>query len=410
VSVTWDAVIVNYNGELFLDPCLRALARTQVPPARTIVVDNASTDDSIKELSGWPSAEVVQLSENTGFAGGANRGVWASDSEIVVILNPDVEVTSSFGAELGRVFARDEALGAAGAKLTYPNSQVLQHAGGNVHLPILTTSHRGEHEPDDGSFDRPADVDYVTGALMAIRRTAFDAIGGFDESYFPAYWEDVDLCYRLRDTGWSVRYEPSLQGVHHEGAGEERGNDYFTFWTRNRLRFALRHLSADQWWQEFVPAEIERLRGELSAAESEDWLVRSGGASIETLARSGGVSQLNLEPVSNPNKLLTSITAIRDLTLKSDPAPPPLGPGDGVIRRLKRVLGRFSGRIYAEELYWQQRQFNEAVVRAFEAQDRMNRELVAQLLFTLLLHGEHRARGKAEPTRTAVSQFPEDAM
>jgi hypothetical protein len=147
-----------------------------------------------------------------------------------------------------------------------------------------------------------------------------------------------------------------------------------------------------------VPAEVERLRGELSAVESPDWLIRSGGNSIELLARNGGNSSLNTAPIGSPDQLLASIESIRKLAPIADPAPPPLGPKDGVLRRIKRLLGRVSGRLYAEELYWQQRQFNEAVVRAFEAQDRMNRELVAQLLFILLLHGESRARQRPEKT------------
>ena len=74
----------------------------------------------------------------------------------------------------------------------------------------------------------------------------------------------------------------------------------------------------------------------------------------------------------------------------SDPRPGPIRPSDGVLIRVKRFLSRFSGRLYAEELYWHQRQFNESVVRAFEAQDRFNREIVVQLLLTLLIAGRRR--------------------
>jgi O-antigen biosynthesis protein len=388
----WDAIIVNFNGELFLDACLRAITRVQEPPQRIIVVDNASTDDSIRELTAWPQVEVVSLTDNRGYAGGANRGIQAGGAPIAVVLNPDVEIDADFGRNLFQVFSRDALVGAAGAKLRFPDSELIQHAGGRVHWPSLATSHLGERQPDDGGYDSAQDVDYVTGAALAIRREAFDAIGGFDEDYFPAYWEDVDFCFRLRKARWRVRYQPELTAVHHEGAGKERGDEYFQAWTRNRLRFAMNHLSNDQWWRDFVPAEIERLRGELSAADSQHWFVRSGGASIELLARTGSTTESSFEPVSRPQPLLESISSIQELPGLADPAPRPLTPYDGVVRRLKRFLAQFSGRLYAEDFYWQQRQFNESVVRAFQAQDRFNRESMAQLMFSMMLLGHHRAK------------------
>ncbi len=385
MSLTWDAIIINYNGEIFLDPCIRALLRNAIPPARIIVVDNASTDESTKELAGWPEVELLALPENRGYAGGANAGAGTSDADLMVFLNPDVELDGSFGRDLGQIFSTDSDLGIAGAKLLFPDSTKIQHAGGIVHFPVLTTSHAGEGQEDDGQFNTSKEVDYVTGAALSVRRVAFEAINGFDESYAPAYWEDVDLCFRMRESGWSVQYRPELAGVHHEGGGKPRGSDYFEMWTRNRLRFAARHLSAEQWWSAFVPAEIERLRGEISAVESTDWYARSGGLTIEQAARAGSILGSHSSAAVRPERLLESIQSVRELAPLADPAPPPISPKDGVARRLKRMLARFSGRLYAEELYWQQRQFNEAVVRAIEAQDRLNRELVADLLLTLLL-------------------------
>jgi O-antigen biosynthesis protein len=391
VIQSWDAIIINFNGELFLDPCLRAITRGQNPPNRILLVDNASSDESLKELHAWPDVEVVALQENRGYAGGANAGAELSESDVLVFLNPDVELDPSFGRELIRVFSSDSCLGAAGGKLLFPESSLIQHAGGVVHRPELTTSHRGERQEDTGQFDSPADVDYLTGAALAVRREAFTAVDGFDESYFPAYWEDVDLCFRLREAGWGVQYRPELLGIHHEGSGLEREASYFEMWTRNRLRFAQRHLEQDEWWRQFVPAEIERLRGEISAIESDDWYSRSGALTIERAARSDLASDVTAMPSAvRADRLVNSISAIRELGPLADPSPPPPGPADGVTRRLKRFLSRFSGRIYVEELYWQQRQFNEAVVRAIEAQDRLNRELVADLLLTLLIITDRR--------------------
>lgn len=393
VNGQWDAIIVNFNGSLFLDPCLRALDRQLRGPSRIIVVDNASDDDSLNELAAWPEAEVIQSGQNLGYAGGANRGMHAGESSIAVILNPDVELDAGFGQTLLSTFAEDESLGAAGAKLRFPDSKLIQHAGGRINWPELTTNHFGEGQTDDGQFDTIRDVDYVTGAALAIRRNAFDVVGGFDERYFPAYWEDVDFCFRLRDAGWKVQYRPDLTASHFEGSGTTRGNAYFTAWTRNRLRFAENHLSTAYWTQEFIPAEVDRLRGELSAVGAPEWFVQSGGASIEELARYGApvASGAPFDQVSRSQPLLDAIASVESLSGRADPAPPPLQPSDGVMRRVKRFMARFSGRIYAEEFYWQQRQFNESIVRAFEAQDRLNRELVAELLFSMLLLAQRKS-------------------
>ncbi|MEX2426037.1 MAG: hypothetical protein WD401_04655 [Thermomicrobiaceae bacterium] len=157
------------------------------------------------------------------------------------------------------------------------------------------------------------------------------------------------------------------------------------------------HLSTEQWWREFVPAEVERLRGEVSAIGQHDWVVHSGLASIEQLARAGYLASSNELPVARPEPLLDSINGLKELHQFADPRPPAIQPSDGVVKRLKRFLSRFSGRLYAEELYWQQRQFNDAVVRAFEAQDRLNREHAVQQMFALILIGEVRS-GSASST------------
>jgi O-antigen biosynthesis protein len=388
----WDAIIVNYNGSLFLDPCLRSLIAMSRAPARIIVVDNKSDDDSLVELAGWPQAEVIASPTNLGYSGGANLGVRTSSAPVVVVMNPDVELDPTFGDALLRVFSENADVGVAGTKLFYPDRKSLQHAGGIVNWPVLTTSHRGHGMPDSDEFSTPIDVDYVTGAAIAIRREAFDDISGFDESLYPAYWEDVEFCRRAAAAGWRVRFEPTLSGIHFEGAGPEPGDAYFNFAMTNRVRFALKHMSPTEWWNEFIPAEISRLRGELEAVESANWPLRSGAEAIEISARSMALQDAPEGSELRGEQLLSSIEAIRGLPELADPRPKDLTPADGVARRIKRLLSRVSGRFYAEELYWHQRQFNESVVRAFEAQDRLNRELVCQLLLSFMLVSQRQAR------------------
>ncbi len=381
----WSAVVVNFNSSAFLDSCLRALFANRLPPLEVVVVDNASTDDSMQELAAWPQVVIERSHTNLGFAGGANRGVERTEASVVVILNPDVDVDRDFGEHLQQVFDANPRLGAAGAKLRYPESDRLQHAGGILLRPALTTVHRGYRQPDAPAWNEPADVDFVTGGAISLRRDAFEQIHGFDESFWPAYYEDVDLCLRLRDAGWQVRYQPELAGTHVESVTLSGTLDYLRFFHRNRLRMALKHLSPESWWGEFIPAEIQRLRGELSAIGDPTWPVTSGASAIEELARLSAPLRKSDGWLIDGEPLAAMIEALAEVKARREVIPDANASGGGGFRNelIRRLFGR-------------QQVFNDAVTRALEAQDRVNRELTAQLLLALLDLSWRAARPTAE--------------
>lgn len=367
---SWAAVVVNYNSSPFLDGCLRSLFSNRLPPNEVVVVDNASTDDSLNELAGWPQAVVEQSAANLGFAGGANRGIGRTEAQFLLVLNPDVEVDVSFGEQLVQVFSAFPKLGAAGAKLRYPDGDLLQHAGGILHWPLLTTEHRGYRQPDGPEWNESVDVEFVTGGAMALRRSAYDDVGGFDDRFWPAYYEDVDICLRLHDAGWQIRYEPQLTATHVESVSLGQSLEYFRAFHRNRLRLALKRLTPEGWWTSFIPAEIERIRGELSAIDDETWGVASGASAIEELARVADLPRNGERALLDGKPLAALIRSLDELRLRRQVVPETDAGGlrNGLTRRL---FGR-------------QQVFNDAVVRAFEAQDRVNREFTAQILLAFL--------------------------
>ena len=381
----WTAVVVNYNGAGYLDACLRALEQTRPAPAEIIVVDNASSDDSLQELHAFPRVRVLAQSRNLGFAGGANAGLGAVETEIALLMNPDVEVDADFGQSLSNEFATDDRLAAAGSLLRYPDPDRIQHAGGVIEPPLMTTSHLAYGQPISETRLAPADVDFVTGGAMGLRVSAFREIGGFDETFSPVYYEDVDLCVRLRTAGWRVRFLPALRAVHHEGVTLERSDAYHQHLHRNRIRFALKHLSGSAWRTRFVPAEHERLRHELHTLVEDGWPVRSGAAGIESLLRGfTGDEGWDSAPMlySPPPAILEArIDAARSLAR----------PADDQTGRIPviglRVLGLFRDvglRRQVTIALEQQRQYNESVVHALEAQDVMNREQTALSLLLAL--------------------------
>lgn len=384
LSAGWTAVVVNYNGGAYLEGCLAALRAAR--PTDIFVVDNASTDDSLLELHQFPEAQALPLAENLGFSGGANVGIDEVETELAVILNPDVEVAPDFGRKLLAAFAANPRLGAAGALLLYPDGATIQHAGGVLERPLLTTRHRGYGEPFSPAFDVETEIDFATGAALCLRVAAVREIDGFDEELAPVYYEDVDLCLRLRAAGWQVRYLPELRALHHEGVTLQRSRAYHTHFFRNRLRFAMKHLSADEWRRAFVPAEAERLRWELTQELGEDWLDVSGAGALDWVARATG------EPDEWPRPTLLRLElASMDLGPLAQAQATwqvegePLTSGVPLLGRLRNFINNLGPRWYVDQALAQQRAFNAAVVRQLEQQERRDREQTAALLLLALL-------------------------
>jgi len=381
----WTAVIVNYNGTGYLEACLYALSRTRVRPHDVIVVDNASTDDSLQELHGFPRVNVLPQPNNLGFAGGANVGLAAVETEFAMLLNPDVEVAGDFGDALLSSFASDPRIGALGALLHYPDGKTIQHAGGAIDRPLMTTRHLGYGSTDIDAFSTPAAVQFVTGGAMGLRLEAFRAVGGFDEQFSPVYYEDVDLCLRLRDAGWSVRVDPRLRALHHEGVTLQQSQSYFRHLHRNRLRFAVKHLSGDEWRDEFVPAEYARLRHELWTLDGDDWAERSGASALEAVMRGPTApTQWHTAPVfpgPPPNVLASHLNSLRDLwDIRAEPRRSRFH----WVARIQNWVNAGGQQSIVTEAFVNQRAFNAAVVRALEVQDQHNREQTASLFLIAL--------------------------
>jgi GT2 family glycosyltransferase len=233
-------VIVTWNGAHLLPACLDAVLGEG--GAEILVVDNASTDGTADLLAvRYPSVQVLPSAANTGFAGGVAQALQHVHTPVTVLLNNDAEVRPGWLAALLR--ALDEpGVAAASSKLLLPDGR-LNSAGGLV----STTGYgrdRGFGEPDDGRFDEPAEVMYGCGGALALRTDAVRAVGGVDARFF-LYYEDVDLSWRLRLAGYSVRYVPDAVAVHEHSATVGAGSLLHTYYTeRNRLATLTRCASA----------------------------------------------------------------------------------------------------------------------------------------------------------------------
>lgn len=212
------SVVIPVHGKReYTVACLRSLARhgAQVP-FETIVVDDASPDDTVEVLAGVQGLRLISNHENLGFIGSCNAGAAEARGEFLVFLNNDTQVTPGWMDALLRCFTERAQCGIAGSRLIYPDGR-LQEAGALVFADGGGWNVGRFESRNETAYRYRRQTDYVSGAALMIRREVFQRIGGFDARFSPAYFEDVDLAFAVRRLGLQVWYEPASTVVHCEG-------------------------------------------------------------------------------------------------------------------------------------------------------------------------------------------------
>ncbi len=227
-SKTVSIIIPVFNNVEYTKQCLKTLIEnTPNNLYEVIIIDNGSTDGTkelLKCLSG--NVKIISNRENLGFARACNQGAAAADGNYLVFLNNDTEVQPGWLEELVKVLENDSEIVAVGSKLLYPDGSV-QHAG-VVILEIegvnsLLPRHVFVQQPSDSNFANvPMVFQAVTAACMVVRKSNFESVNGFDESYWNGS-EDVDLCFKLTKTQKKIVYQPKSVVIHYESkSGKER--------------------------------------------------------------------------------------------------------------------------------------------------------------------------------------------
>ncbi|MEL6987288.1 MAG: glycosyltransferase family 2 protein [Bacteroidota bacterium] len=217
--------MLNYNGKVHLDNYLSSVIHFKPNNAEIIVVDNASTDDSVTYLeSAFPEIPLVVLDKNYGFTGGYNKGLSQINAKYYVILNSDVEIKSSWIEAIIDKMDKDESIAAYQPKiLSLKKPSHFEYAGAaggwmdSLGYPFCRGRVLELAEKDEGQYDTEQDIFWATGAALVCRADAFNAFGGFDEDYF-AHMEEIDLCWRWKNAGYKIKSLPSVE-VFHLGGG-----------------------------------------------------------------------------------------------------------------------------------------------------------------------------------------------
>ncbi|AZK48901.1 glycosyltransferase family 2 protein [Paenibacillus lentus] len=229
-------IIVNYNTcRLTLD-CLQSVFDSETAyQYEVFVVDNASVDGSVEAISrDFPQVQLIVNQENTGFAKANNQGMEAARGRYVLLLNSDTIVQPDTLQTMVALMDERPDLGASGCKIILPDGSLdkacrrgfptpsasFYYAFGFSRLfpntPRFNQYQLGYLDPNEAY-----PVDCLMGAFMLVRREVIEQIGGLDETFF-MYGEDVDWCYRIKEAGWGIQYEPATYIVHYKGASSRR--------------------------------------------------------------------------------------------------------------------------------------------------------------------------------------------
>jgi GT2 family glycosyltransferase len=216
--------------------CLRSLRQLPDAPSHEIVVvANGTPASALAALPDQDALVVVPSPVNLGFAGGCNWGARFARGRHIVFLNDDTEVEPEWLAALVGVAEGERRIGAVGSRLIAPDGSV-QEAGSILWRDAGTHQVGRGLPPGSPAYGRVRDTDYCSACGLLVTREAWEAVGGFDEAYFPAYHEDVDLCLSLRAHGFRTVYAPRARLVHH--GGESLPDDLRTLiGIRNGRRF-----------------------------------------------------------------------------------------------------------------------------------------------------------------------------
>jgi len=252
-----SVVVLNWNGKHFLEKFLPSVLQSSYPNLEIYVADNASTDDSVSFLKQtYPQINIILNKANLGFAAGYNQALSEIDSDYFVLLNSDVEVSRAWIEPVIRLMEADSKIAAAQPKIKDWNKRSLfEYAGAaggfldRFGYPFCRGRIFDSREEDFGQYNTATEIFWASGAAFFIKKSAWDFASGFDADFF-AHMEEIDLCWRLKNLGYTIAYCPDAE-VYHIGGGTLQTDSPFKTYLnfRNNLFMLLKNLKNDKLFQ-----------------------------------------------------------------------------------------------------------------------------------------------------------------
>jgi N-acetylglucosaminyl-diphospho-decaprenol L-rhamnosyltransferase len=247
------AVIVTYNSGDVIVSCIEALTK-MAPDVTPIIVDNASSDNTVDQVGALKGVRLIANPENRGFAAAANQGAREADeSEFILLLNPDVELVTAIdkltesaqrhGLAAGRLVDRAGRTQAGFTLRRFPTPAALVCELFWINRLWPSNPINRRYRCLDRDYDQPGMVEQPAGAFLMVRRDVWNKLGGFDEQFYPVWFEDVDFCRRAVDAGYEIAYIPSVMARHEGGhsVGKIPEGRRATYWCVSLLRYGAKH-------------------------------------------------------------------------------------------------------------------------------------------------------------------------
>lgn len=241
-------VIPAYNQVEYTYRCLESiLEHTRDVAYEVIVADDQSTDDTTKLSQKVSGIRVSRTLENLGFLKNCNLAAEQARGRYILFLNNDTRVTPGWLSSLVELIESDASIGMVGSKLIYPDGR-LQEAGGILWSNGTGWNYGRLDDPAKAAYNYVKDVDYISGAAILLSVKLWKELGGFDERFAPAYCEDADLAFAVRDAGYRVVYQPKSVVIHYEGIsnGTDTGSGIKRYQVENGVKLR------EKWAEEFA--------------------------------------------------------------------------------------------------------------------------------------------------------------
>jgi len=262
-------IIPAYNQFAYTFNCLESLSVNLSSDLayEIIIVNDASTDDTLEQLATLVKGiKVLTNAENSGFIRSCNYGASQAKGQYLYFLNNDTRILENCLESLLKLIVNNPQVGAVGSKLIYANSKQ-QEAGGIIWNSADGWNYGRLDSPEEPEYNYVRPVDYCSGASLLVPTELFKQLGGFSQDFIPAYYEDTDLCFAIRELGYQVLYQPQSNVIHYEGitSGTDLSSGIKQYQVINQTKFRekwskvlTKHLDNDA---NNVPKAARRLQG-----------------------------------------------------------------------------------------------------------------------------------------------------
>ncbi|TRV45231.1 MAG: glycosyltransferase [Microcystis panniformis Mp_MB_F_20051200_S9] len=262
-------IIPVYNQFAYTFNCLESLTVNLSSDLayEIIIVNDASTDETLEQLDTLVKGiKVLTNAENSGFIRSCNYGASQAKGQYLYFLNNDTRILENCLESLLKLIVNNPQVGAVGSKLIYANSKQ-QEAGGIIWNSADGWNYGRLDSPEEPEYNYVRPVDYCSGASLLVPADLFKQLGGFCQDFIPAYYEDTDLCFAIRELGYQVLYQPQSNVIHYEGitSGTDLSSGIKQYQVINQTKFRekwskvlTKHLDNDA---NNVPKAARRLQG-----------------------------------------------------------------------------------------------------------------------------------------------------